>query len=84
MTEALGMLYVHGVEVPWESIHTGRSRTSMVLPTYPWQRQRCWLEPPTNGKPKFEYGELVPYGNGNGAAKYFATAALNWPPSEVM
>jgi len=46
MLDSLGTLYVHGYEVDWmgfdEDYADGRVR--MVLPTYPFQRQRYWLE----------------------------------------
>ncbi|MEZ4644655.1 MAG: type I polyketide synthase, partial [Chloroflexota bacterium] len=39
---SLGALYVGGVDVPWAQL--GQPRQRVHLPTYPFQRQRYWLE----------------------------------------
>ncbi|MDU0295141.1 acyltransferase domain-containing protein, partial [Saccharothrix longispora] len=39
---ALGELFAHGVEVDWTAFLQGGQRVD--LPTYPFQRQRYWLE----------------------------------------
>jgi len=42
MLTALGMLFARGWPVDWTGLYpTGRV---VSLPSYPWQRQRCWLE----------------------------------------
>ncbi|WP_276750643.1 type I polyketide synthase [Chlorogloeopsis fritschii] len=52
----LAQLYCLGVEVDWEAVDAGFVRKRVVLPTYAFQRQRCWLQPvtentvSTNGK----------------------------------
>lgn len=43
MTEALGNLYILGYPVNWEQIYPGGYQY-VKLPTYPWQRERCWAE----------------------------------------
>lgn len=43
MLASLGELYVHGVEIDWDAFHRGYQRRKVVLPTYPFQRQRYWL-----------------------------------------
>ncbi|HRI71827.1 MAG TPA: SDR family NAD(P)-dependent oxidoreductase, partial [Polyangium sp.] len=45
MLEALGSLYVHGCTIHWERRLPERGRV-VALPTYPWQRQRYWIDPP--------------------------------------
>jgi acyl transferase domain-containing protein len=42
LAEAIGALWVNGVEIDWASWSTGR-RTS--LPTYPFERQPFWVNP---------------------------------------
>jgi len=42
MLTSLGMLFTRGWPVEWTGLYpTGRV---VSLPSYPWQRQRCWLE----------------------------------------
>ncbi|MDH6068005.1 SDR family NAD(P)-dependent oxidoreductase [Chrysosporum ovalisporum APH033B] len=38
-------LYLAGVTVDWSSFHQGYARRRVPLPTYPWQRERHWVEP---------------------------------------
>ena len=45
MLESLGALYVHGVEVDWPAFDRDFRRYRVVLPTYPFQRKRYWVEP---------------------------------------
>lgn len=42
--ESLSQLYVHGVEIDWFSFNQDYGRHKVSLPTYPWQRQRYWVE----------------------------------------
>lgn len=46
MLEALGALYVAGVDVDWEKLQAPDGRV-VALPTYPWHRQRHWIDGPT-------------------------------------
>jgi acyl transferase domain-containing protein len=41
----LGRLWVAGVTVDWKTLHSGERRRRVVLPTYPFERKRYWLEP---------------------------------------
>ena len=43
---SLGALYVHGVPVDWQSFDQHYPRRKLILPTYPFQRQRYWFEQP--------------------------------------
>src|SRR5262249_33698434 len=40
----LGMLYTHGVEVDWARFDRDYRRRRTILPTYPFQRERYWVE----------------------------------------
>ena len=44
MAETLAELYVRGVDVDWAAYEAGRMRRRIPLPTYPFERQRYWLD----------------------------------------
>jgi len=46
---ALGELYAHGCTVAWDRLYPAAGR-HVALPSYPWQRQRYWFEPPASGQ----------------------------------
>ena len=39
------MLYAEGADIKWTALEQGRGHSRLSLPTYPFERQRCWLEP---------------------------------------
>ncbi|MFY0566791.1 beta-ketoacyl synthase N-terminal-like domain-containing protein [Archangium lansingense] len=41
----LGRLWQAGVRVPWARVHEGERRRYVVLPTYPFERRRHWMDP---------------------------------------
>ncbi|MCP4702426.1 MAG: AMP-binding protein [Gammaproteobacteria bacterium] len=44
LLEKLGQLYVHGVPVNWPGFEKNYCRQRISLPTYPFQRQRYWVD----------------------------------------
>jgi acyl transferase domain-containing protein/acyl carrier protein len=56
LLEAVGRLWAAGAEVEWQSLWAGERRQRVELPTYPFERQRCWIEPPRGGKPLASQG----------------------------
>ena len=42
------MLYTLGYPIDWSRIYPEGGR-SVQLPSYPWQRERCWMDPPAGG-----------------------------------
>ncbi|OKH20880.1 beta-ketoacyl synthase [Hydrococcus rivularis NIES-593] len=47
LLKSLGQLWLSGVAVNWEGFHAGKQRGRVPLPTYPFERQRYWIEPQT-------------------------------------
>ncbi|MBD2158900.1 type I polyketide synthase [Leptolyngbya sp. FACHB-16] len=50
--QSLSRLYVSGVDVDWSGFEYGDERQRVVLPTYPFQRQRYWIQPPSTTSKK--------------------------------
>ncbi|WP_443735607.1 type I polyketide synthase [Streptomyces macrolidinus] len=46
--------YVRGIPVEWAGAFAGRDRRIVPLPTYPFQRQRYWLDAPAPAAPATE------------------------------
>ena len=44
--DTLSELYVAGLEIDWESFHRDVRRPRVVLPTYPFERKRFWVDRP--------------------------------------
>ena len=45
LLSALGQLWLHGVRVDWAGFYAHERRRRVALPTYPFQRERYWVEP---------------------------------------
>jgi phthiocerol/phenolphthiocerol synthesis type-I polyketide synthase E len=53
LLEAAGRLWIAGAEVDWDrlqGIDQGARRRRVRLPAYPFERQRCWIDPPAPGE----------------------------------
>lgn len=46
LLNTLGSLWLTGVPVDWFGLHAGERRCRVPLPTYPFERQRYWLDRP--------------------------------------
>ncbi|WP_433698137.1 type I polyketide synthase [Nocardiopsis sp. CA-288880] len=55
LTEALAALHVRGVHVDWDGLLPPGTGTA-ALPTYPFQRERYWMNPPHGGRVLVEVG----------------------------
>ncbi|HEU0301617.1 MAG TPA: type I polyketide synthase, partial [Longimicrobium sp.] len=44
---ALGRAWLAGVTPDWAAFHAGERLNRVPLPTYPWERQRYWIDAPT-------------------------------------
>ncbi|MEG5035146.1 SDR family oxidoreductase [Microcoleus sp. AT3-D2] len=49
LLKALGRMWLAGVEIDWPSFYTHEQRFRIPLPTYPFERQRYWIEPHLKG-----------------------------------
>jgi acyl transferase domain-containing protein/acyl carrier protein len=43
---AIARLWLAGVRIDWDAYHAGERRRRVSLPTYPFQRDRYWIDPP--------------------------------------
>jgi phthiocerol/phenolphthiocerol synthesis type-I polyketide synthase E len=46
LLQTLGKLWLAGVRIDWQKLAGGEERRRVPLPTYPFERQRYWIEPP--------------------------------------
>ena len=57
LLRALGQLYIKGIEIDWAGFDRDYTRRKVLLPTYPFQRQRYWSQadmrhsPPESSRP---------------------------------
>ena len=63
LLSALAQVWVAGARVDWAAFHAGERRQRVELPTYPFERQRYWIEAPKAQKaaPAGEPEELSYY-----------------------
>ena len=48
LLNTLGQLWLSGVEIDWSGYYANECRYRLPLPTYPFERQRYWIEPAKN------------------------------------
>ncbi|MEM9447024.1 MAG: beta-ketoacyl synthase N-terminal-like domain-containing protein [Cyanobacteria bacterium P01_E01_bin.6] len=65
MLSSLGHLFVHGVAIDWTGVYQADCYSRLRLPTYPFQRQRYWLETSPQKSLPPETGDLSPVTNAN-------------------
>ncbi len=46
LLNALGKLWLAGVNIDWPAFHTGQETRRVPLPSYPFERQRFWIDAP--------------------------------------
>ncbi len=56
----LGRLWLAGVQVDWRGLHSQEQLHRVPLPTYPFERQRYWVEPQTPVLQSRSYPSEVP------------------------
>jgi len=60
LLDALGKLWIRGIAVDWRAVHGHQLRRRVVLPTYPFERQRYWAELPEPTPAVASPSETVP------------------------
>jgi acyl transferase domain-containing protein/acyl carrier protein len=89
MLEALGMLFVNGVDVDWQGYYRGVTPARVGLPTYPFDHQRYWMSVSPGAVPAHPAG--LPPGASPllgiplrspelQATVYETRLGANWPP----
>ncbi|MGG2463903.1 SDR family NAD(P)-dependent oxidoreductase [Streptomyces sp. RGM 3693] len=58
----LGRLWLAGLEPHWDRVHAGQTPGRVPLPTYPFQRQRYWIEPTPTLQPQPQAQQPAPTG----------------------
>ena len=48
LLNTVGQLWIAGQSIDWTVLHSGESTQRVPLPTYPFERQRYWIEPGGN------------------------------------
>jgi thioester reductase-like protein len=81
LLQTLGKLWLAGMPIDWQQFAVGEDRRRVPLPTYPFERQRYWIEP----QPQFLAGALRPRSGeapaGGGQQREHAMAAEPVPTS---
>ncbi len=60
LLEAVGRLWLAGVQIDWPRLYDGQRRRRVPLPTYPFERKRYWIEPQREPPEQHAEGGLAP------------------------
>ncbi|MEW6304921.1 MAG: aminotransferase class III-fold pyridoxal phosphate-dependent enzyme, partial [Verrucomicrobiota bacterium] len=58
MLTTLGRLWLAGLSVNWKGFYADERRRRVPLPSYPFERKRYWVEPPSNVSPSRDRIEI--------------------------
>ena len=50
LAESIAKLWLSGVDVDWHAYHDGRLPQKVTLPSYPFEKQSYWIDPPAPGQ----------------------------------
>ena len=57
---AVGNLWAHGVTLDFRAFFEGDARRRIPLPTYPFERKRCWIDPPPRQARRARFAPTLP------------------------
>lgn len=60
LLESLAQLWLAGVAIDWRGFYAHEQRKRVELPTYPFQRKRYWIDPPSSSPPHDDLTSHVP------------------------
>ncbi|NJN68096.1 MAG: hypothetical protein HC884_15980 [Chloroflexaceae bacterium] len=61
LQETVGKLWLTGVAIDWPAMHQHEPRRRVLLPTYPFERKRYWIEPQFRPSPTGDHhAPMVP------------------------
>ena len=75
LLKTAGQLWVHGFSLDWKKVHTGQLMRRTTLPTYPFERQRHWIE----AKPIVSEQQATPFPFKEHIQKTTRTRKMNTP-----
>ncbi|MFD1141738.1 polyketide synthase [Larkinella insperata] len=58
--QALGQLWLAGLQPDWNAFYAPQKRRKLSLPTYAFDRKRCWLDPPATVPPTWPSPVPIP------------------------
>ena len=80
----LGFYWVHGVTIDWQTLHHGSAVQRIVLPTYPFVKQRYWLNDTSNTQENWVFNsQLSLKDNMQHYLISYVANALNIPTSSI-
>lgn len=59
LLNALGKLWLAGIQINWSGFYAGERRHRVPLPTYPFERKRYWIEPKKETDTLEEIGKKI-------------------------
>ena len=74
MFDTLAELWLQGVEVDWQALHDQERRVRVPLPTYPFERERYWIDP-VPARPEGTPAEAPALRTGGGEGEHVTAVA---------
>ena len=83
LLNTVGQLWIAGLSIDWNALHSGEEPSRVPLPTYPFERQRYWIEP--GGKVPASRGvEAAPSAEGAQSEQWFHRRVWKKSPAEKI